>query len=232
NLVDNAIKFTPPGGLVSVKAFLRDGKLVTEVRDNGIGIAQQDVPKLFERFTQLDMSTTRQTAGTGLGLSICKAIVEAHHGQIGLESAPGKGSTFWFSLPVQIPSQQDLDVLVVDDAPENREVMVVILKALGHKVTEAIDGAQALRLCLDEKRHFDIVLMDILMPNVDGLEATRRLRDRPETRDLPIILVSAKTSVANQEAAKKSGADAFLQKPFKRRDLVEILTRTLLQAGE
>jgi signal transduction histidine kinase len=99
NLVGNAIKFTQAGGKVEVAAFLRDGRLVTEVRDTGCGIDPAQLGKLFQRFRQLDMSHTRRVGGTGLGLAISKALVEAHGGEIGVESQLGVGSTFWFSLP-------------------------------------------------------------------------------------------------------------------------------------
>jgi signal transduction histidine kinase len=98
NLVGNAFKFTEAGG-VEVTVRMRDGQLLTEVRDTGDGIAEADLPKLFTRFKQLDMSLTRRVGGTGLGLSIAKALVEAHGGAIGVESEPGQGSTFWFTLP-------------------------------------------------------------------------------------------------------------------------------------
>ncbi|MNS21725.1 Alkaline phosphatase synthesis sensor protein PhoR [compost metagenome] len=100
NLVNNGIKFTPPGGQVTVRAFVEDGELITQVTDTGVGIAPEDLPKLFERFRQLDMSATRSAGGTGLGLAISKALVEAHGGQIGVLSEEGQGSTFWFSLPI------------------------------------------------------------------------------------------------------------------------------------
>lgn len=99
NLVQNALKFTEPGGKVAIKAFLREGQVVTEVSDTGIGISQDDQPRLFKRFKQLDMSATREVGGSGLGLSLAKALVEAQGGQIGVRSAPGVGSTFWFALP-------------------------------------------------------------------------------------------------------------------------------------
>jgi|GEM_PF-1435105 len=101
NLINNAIKFTPQGGRITVRASLDDGQLRCEVRDTGIGIAPEDIPKLFQRFTQLDMSSTRQVGGTGLGLSISKALIEAHGGSIGVQSEPEFGSTFWFTLPIQ-----------------------------------------------------------------------------------------------------------------------------------
>ena len=103
NLINNAIKFTPPGGRVSVKAFVQDLELITQIRDTGMGIAERDIPKLFERFRQLDMSSTRTAGGTGLGLAISKALVEAHGGQIGVMSELGQGSTFWFSVPITCP---------------------------------------------------------------------------------------------------------------------------------
>jgi signal transduction histidine kinase len=99
NLLSNAVKFTEAGGTVSVRAYRRDDVVVTEVRDNGLGIAAEDMPKLFTRFQQLDMGNSRRAGGTGLGLAICKALVEAHGGGIGVESTPGAGSTFWFTLP-------------------------------------------------------------------------------------------------------------------------------------
>jgi signal transduction histidine kinase len=105
NLVGNAIKFTPPGGRVTLRAFVRDEELVTQVMDTGVGIDAADVPKLFQRFSQLDMSATRQSGGTGLGLSISKALVEAHGGQIGVLSEVGHGSTFWFTLPLGAVAQ-------------------------------------------------------------------------------------------------------------------------------
>lgn len=101
NLVDNAIKFTPPGGHVRVRAYRQGNALVTEIHDTGVGLAPRDLPKLFQRFSQLDMTSTRTAGGTGLGLAICKAIVETHGGRIGARSqGPGHGSTFWFSLPL------------------------------------------------------------------------------------------------------------------------------------
>jgi histidine kinase len=100
NLVGNAIKFTPDGGEVVVRASVEDGMLRCEVSDTGIGIAKEDTPKLFQRFTQLDMSNTRSASGAGLGLSIVKAIVDAHGGQVGVASEPGCGATFWFTLPL------------------------------------------------------------------------------------------------------------------------------------
>jgi signal transduction histidine kinase len=100
NLVGNAIKFTEPGGRVTVEAFVNGPCLRVEVQDDGIGIAPGDRAKLFKRFSQLDMSNTRRAGGVGLGLTICKSLVEAHGGQIGVETAPGAGSTFWFTLPL------------------------------------------------------------------------------------------------------------------------------------
>jgi PAS domain S-box-containing protein len=107
NLVGNAIKFTSPQGRVTVRAYEQGGELITQISDTGVGIAEHDIPKLFERFRQLDMSATRQVGGTGLGLAISKALVEAHGGQIGVMSELGKGSTFWFTVPIACPGENE-----------------------------------------------------------------------------------------------------------------------------
>ncbi len=122
NLVTNAIKFTEPGGRILVLAFARGDELVTEIRDTGSGIAAEDLPKLFQRFQQVDMSSTRRVGGTGLGLSICKGLVELHGGRIGLESQAGKGSTFWFTLPLPAPADSAEERTVELPSPDPGQV--------------------------------------------------------------------------------------------------------------
>lgn len=124
-----------------------------------------------------------------------------------------------------------LNVLVVEDEPSNREIAEIILASAGHRVFMAADGQEALRLLLDEGQQVDVVLMDILMPVMNGLEATRALRADPRTRDLPIICVSAKASGSDQESGLSAGCSHYLSKPFKRRQLLESLAKTLLEEG-
>lgn len=126
---------------------------------------------------------------------------------------------------------KNLHILVVEDEPSNREIAEVILTSHGHQVTCAENGVEALRLCHDEGMRFDAVLMDVLMPVMDGLEATRRLRAHPETRDLTIICVSAKASGSDQGAGLTAGCDTYVRKPYKRKELLQALSETLFAKG-
>lgn len=128
-------------------------------------------------------------------------------------------------------AMRGLNVLVVEDEPSNREIAEIILSSAGHRVLTAPDGREALRLLLDEGKAVDVVLMDILMPVMNGLEATTTLRANPHTRDLPIICVSAKASGSDQQSGLAAGCTHYLSKPFKRRQLLEALARTLLDEG-
>ncbi|MNT45621.1 Transcriptional regulatory protein YycF [compost metagenome] len=126
---------------------------------------------------------------------------------------------------------KNLHILIVEDEPSNREIAEVILTSHGHRVTCAENGEQALRLCIDEERHFDAVLMDVLMPVMDGLEATRRLRAHPKTQNLTIVCVSAKASGSDQGAGILAGCDTYVRKPYKRKELLQALSDALLAKG-
>ncbi len=126
---------------------------------------------------------------------------------------------------------KNLHILVVEDEPSNREIAEVILTSHGHQVTCAANGQEALQLCIDEGKTFDAVLMDVLMPVKDGLEATRRLRAHPQTQDLTIICVSAKASGSDQGAGLNAGCDTYVRKPYKRKELLQALSETLLAKG-
>lgn len=126
---------------------------------------------------------------------------------------------------------KSLHILVVEDEPSNREIAEVILTSHGHTVTCVENGQEALELCIDQGQHFDAILMDILMPVLDGLEATRRLRATPDTKDLVIICVSAKASGTDQGAGFEAGCDAYVRKPYKRKELLQALSETLLARG-
>jgi K+-sensing histidine kinase KdpD len=196
NLIGNAIKFTD-GGRISLECEVlstRDEEAMTEVRviDTGIGIPQDDIGRIFEDFETRDISYSRKSGGTGLGLGIARRIVTALGGDIGAESSPGEGSLFWVRLPLVItqkPEEQvairlggkapaastsPLDVLVVEDNAINRAVARELLQSDGHRVTEAVDGAEGVRLAA--LHPFDLILMDISMPRMDGRQATAAIR--------------------------------------------------------
>jgi signal transduction histidine kinase/ligand-binding sensor domain-containing protein/CheY-like chemotaxis protein len=245
NLVGNALKFTARGS-VSVRASRLDevdGSCVVrfEVADTGIGIPRDAQRRLFEPFSQADTSTTRRYGGTGLGLAICRRVVELMGGALGVESAPGVGSTFWFSVRLErptgfVPSRPlggtvpaarvagVLRVLVVEDNAVNRDVARGLLEGLGCQVDVAADGAEALDAW--EQTLYDVVLMDCQMPHVDGYEATRRVRaGEGSGRRTPIIGLTASAMKGDRERCLAAGMDDYLPKPVRPGDLEAILHR-------
>jgi signal transduction histidine kinase/ActR/RegA family two-component response regulator len=231
NLTSNALKFTERGGSVAVRLRVPEhdeegAALELSVTDTGIGIGADDQARLFKRFSQVDGSSRRRYGGTGLGLSICKRIVEAHRGAITVTSTPGVGSTFrallrfaWpddaTAAPAPAPdaarSAGPLRLLVAEDNAINRMVILRLLGQLGYTATAVEDGAQAVRELA--RAPFDVVLMDIQMPVMDGLEAMRVIRARPSARQPRIIAVTANASAADAAACAAAGADAFVTKP-------------------
>ncbi len=238
NLVGNAVKFTPEGEVRLVAVYdARRGALGVRVEDEGIGLSPEAQAKLFQRFSQVDGSSTRQHGGTGLGLAICKGLVEAMGGRIGVESLPGRGSTFHFEIPAPIcsaiaaptleaaPSEiSGLRVLVADDNPVNRELVRAILEPLGLEITEAADGSSAVEQAMAWP--FDVLLMDIRMPRLDGSAAARLLRGRDgPNQSVPILAFSAD---ADMSRLPNSGEfDGFVAKPLVAGDLIRAIVATL-----
>ncbi len=244
NLVGNAIKFTP-AGFVTLEISRIGETLQLSVRDSGIGIEQSELDQVFEPFKQT--TAGQQAGGTGLGLAISRRLVQALGGQLEASSNPGKGSCFSFCIPLvrcsapdsphlrlqdqqpwQVSPKGHWRILITDDVAANRAVLVQLLEGAGFICVEAEDGEQALELLA--RQPIDLVLMDLRMPRLDGLEATRRLRQHPALCHLPVIAISANVQPELKQAWEDAGANALIGKPFHANELFETLARTLPKA--
>lgn len=215
NLLGNAIKFTPPGGTVTVGACEQDGDILVWVRDTGPGIPADQLPHLFDRFWQGAKGDRR---GAGLGLTICRAIVEAHGGRIWAESELGRGTAVKFTLPKrerlpQSGGTQVASILMVDDRPENLLALRAILEQPDYRLVTASSGEEALSLALRET--FAVALLDVAMPGMDGLEVAIHMKELERSRDIPIIFITAFGDDPQEihRAYSAGGAD-YLVKPL------------------
>ncbi|QXE89826.1 response regulator [Geomonas subterranea] len=253
NIVNNGLKFTEKGSVqvrVSLVEQSGNGHYVGfEIRDTGIGIAAEALPAIFELFTQVDGSTTRRYGGTGLGLAIAKQLVELMGGEIGVESEPGCGSTFTFivylehapdagtddeELPIELENALEdsfrqapchARVLLAEDNPVNCEVAHAMMTALGCQVDVAQNGNQAVSALA--RKSYDLVFMDCQMPELDGYEATRAIREqeRDSGRHTPIIALTAHAMAGSRDYCLSAGMDDFLSKPFNLGQLQELIDR-------
>jgi signal transduction histidine kinase/DNA-binding NarL/FixJ family response regulator/sugar lactone lactonase YvrE len=239
NLLANAVKFTEQGEVALQVKFLPPARLSFEIRDTGIGIAEKDQQTVFQPFSQVG-STRQRLGGTGLGLAISRQFVRLMGGDIELESRVGQGSVFRFAIDVKVVNVPAAaacvdrikgyignrrKVLVVDDIEENRAVLREMLRQLGFEISEAANGLEALDRIQSQRP--DLILMDVLMPDMDGLEVIRRLRQRADTAQLPVITVSASASGRDEGSALAAGATAFLPKPINERALLAQIGRLL-----
>lgn len=241
NLVSNALKFTEQGGvtvsLSQLSAHDDHDLLCFRVRDTGIGITKEGMKRLFQTFSQVDASSSRRFGGTGLGLSIARMLTELLGGKMGVESEPGEGSTFWFTIkagrvakpePAQTkaaetgdgqPHFEDLRVLLAEDNVVNQKVTSRMLALAGADVQVAADGYQVMTWI--EQAQFDIVLMDCQMPRMDGFEACRRIRALSGERgSVPILAVTANAVKGDRERCLEAGMDDYITKPIRRKDLL------------
>ena len=243
NLLSNALKFTRRGGIalhVRRDEPVDDGVMLRfDVSDTGIGIPPDKQKVIFEEFVQADASTTRRYGGTGLGLAIASRLVDALGGAIGLESEPGRGSTFHFTARCGLsetgadeapPSREPvaegvpLRVLLAEDSVATQRVAVGFLERAGHRVRTVGDGAAAVAACAAER--FDVVLMDLQMPEMDGYAATAAIRRREEEQGAgptPILALTARASRSNEAWCLAAGFDGFLLKPYRPRELFDAI---------
>lgn len=203
NLISNAVKFSPQRSQVTITAVPEGERVMIRVSDQGPGIPEEQRQAIFGKFHRIDNASSRRTGGTGLGLAICRAIVDEHGGQIWVESEVGKGSTFSFTLPTE-PAPKELTpplqmvgktVLVVDDDPDIVRLIMLSLEQEGFQTVGATSGEQALEVA--RTRQIDAITLDLLMPGMNGLEVARRLKEDPQTANIPVVVVSAYT--ADQE---------------------------------
>jgi len=240
NLISNAVKFTERGS-VTCSAKLRNGEILVSIADSGIGIAEEDYPKVFEKFKQVGDAMTDRPTGSGLGLPICKEIIEHHKGRIWVDSQLGVGSTFSFALPLTSPdlkvSKIDLDtliqrlkehvvaippsagneknILIVDDDAAIREFIKQGLESEGYMVSEAINGIEGVKKAKKERP--DLIVLDVMMPEMDGFDAAAILKNDPVTMSIPILILSV---LEDRERGYRVGVDRYLTKPIEMDTLI------------
>jgi signal transduction histidine kinase/CheY-like chemotaxis protein len=234
NLLDNALKYTPPGGRIEVRTWTENDEVVLSVRDSGVGIAPDLLPHVFDIFVQGSSTLDRAQGGLGIGLSLVRRLAELHDGSIGAESkGPGGGSTFTLRLPriehvqeeapAAAPASEDAKptVLLIEDNDDGREMMAMMLACYGYPVQHAADGLQGLELAASSQP--DLALVDIGLPGLDGFEVARRLRADPATRDIKLIALTGYGSAEDLQRVLEAGFDLHLVKPVDIDHLMQVI---------
>ena len=237
NLLSNALRYTERG---RVRLFAsREGpQVLIGVEDTGVGIAEPDQQRIFDEFAVLEHPNRLRGEGTGLGLAICRRLANLLHGEILLESAPGRGSTFTLALPSTVLTDGPTDespasnnptrdfggaILIAEDHADSRKTLAKVLRRMGYRVLEAEDGREVLDLV--ERERPMVVLMDVNMPVMDGVETTLALRSDPAFLDLPIFVLTGDVSIVNQQRIGEAGVDGYLEKPVTWEKLEAALAR-------
>jgi CheY-like chemotaxis protein len=265
NLIGNAIKFTPHGGVrLRVDLVADPAAIRFAVADTGCGMPPSKLEEIFEPFSQVDTSSTRRSGGTGLGLSISRELARLLGGDVTVESIEGRGSTFTLVLPIEVKAEELLEpaellafevdpvtddstqlliervranspgaeVLLVEDGPDNRKLLGHTLTRAGFSVSFAENGVEAVRAVLERapsEEPFDVILMDMQMPQMDGYEAARRLRECGI--DAPIVALTAHAMAEERQRCLDAGCNDFATKPISRRTLIELVLRNLRAEG-
>ena len=232
NLLSNAIKFTPEGGRITVSVAQTAGDATVSVTDTGIGIAAADLPRLFTEFEQIDNGLGRHQQGTGLGLALTKRLGELHGGRVGVESEVGRGSRFYFVLPKvtpepgstakPAPSRIASDaplVLVVEDSEAASTLLQVTLEQAGYRVSIERSGTRVLERAIELRPH--AITLDLMLPEPDGWDILRALKETPETRDIPVVVISV---LDDNSVGFALGAEDYLVKPVKRETLLKVMS--------
>jgi len=258
NFISNAIKFTDAGGSVKLKVFSREieenkAEVTFQVIDTGIGIKKDEQDKLFESFTQADVSTTRKYGGTGLGLAICKKLSSLMDGVVTLDSEPGKGTTLSLIIPLEIPrlkpeitavarkaafatdeKEESVElfehrILLVEDDATNQQVIQMMIKKLGYDCHTVENGIEALNAVADREKlgvdNFTLIFMDIMMPEMDGITATKKIIEKYGTNRPYIVALTASSLQEEKDKCFAAGVDGFISKPVKIEDLEQTLKR-------
>jgi len=250
NIITNAIKFTPPKGNITVSITTNEKTATLAIKDTGTGIEKEKIPKVFDRFSQLE-DINHHSCGTGLGMTISKSIVEHHNGTIWIESELGQGTTVFITLPLaekppkpfadtgsdvmqdiekteksgHNPEMKKISILIVDDEISYRLAIADCVQNAGFEPLEAADGNEALRIV---KKHTPaLIVLDVMMSSLSGLDVCREIRKDPDTRDIKIIMLSARGQEREREAGLKAGADRYMTKPFDYKELIRAIEELL-----
>ena len=235
NLLNNAAKYTEEGGQIWLTAQQEGEEVVLRVRDTGVGITPELLPRIFDLFTQADRTLDRSQGGLGIGLSLVQRLVELHGGRVEAHSAGlGQGSEFLVRLPALSPATEAIApletveqpappsrVLVVDDNLDAADLLVMVLQTFGHEVQVAYSGQTALEMAIQYQP--DFVLLDIGLPEMDGYEVARHLRQQPQTKDVWLIAITGYGQDSDRQRTQEAGFDHHLVKPVERRKLQNLL---------